>query len=298
LELSSGGHSLSADEVRSILTSLQQLTSLDLESTIHQPEFDVLLTHGTQLTSLTCTGLYLSEDRSASSCSWKELVMNNQGFDAATFAYMPTASLTRLGVWGGPSPPTTLHFTTTGMPEAVELPELMRRSLTNLMRCPAWQQCTSRVEISLVSDKDNDDIAVLSQLAALAPLSSKEVSVYIDILLGFMTAAGVQQLGDALGSSLKQLVLGRCILSDDFWPAIGSQLPGLQQLGVRRGVSGATAHELANFCSCATRPLQLSLTQELYNELRCLREVRAEGQIEGQSREGEVPLVTITAGDT
>jgi hypothetical protein len=48
-------------------------------------------------------------------------------------------------------------------------------------------------------------------------------------------------------------LLGRCILSDDFWPAIWSHLPGLQQLTVGRGVSGATAHELANFCSCATR---------------------------------------------
>jgi hypothetical protein len=65
LELSCDDHMISAERVTDILTSLQQLRSLELNCMIYQAEFDALLTHGTQLTSFTCSYLFLEEDLAA-----------------------------------------------------------------------------------------------------------------------------------------------------------------------------------------------------------------------------------------
>jgi hypothetical protein len=146
LVLKDGRSSIAADEVVSILTSCKQLTSLALYYCIEQPEFDALLTHAPQLTSFTCNCLSIEEDRSATPCSWKELVMKHQSFDAETLAGIPTASLTRLAfgsrVFPSPSYP-DLSFTCS------EEPEVVHRSLLNLMQCPAWQQCGPAVSVWL-----------------------------------------------------------------------------------------------------------------------------------------------------
>jgi hypothetical protein len=99
----------------------------------------------------------------------------------------------------------------------------------------------------------------------------------------------VQQLGGALGTSLKQLVLQRCALSEDFWPAVWAHLPGLQQLTVEDNVYGFIGmDELASFCGGATHPLQLNLGQRLY------KKVGAEGKLDQEGRWRGVPQVTVT----
>jgi hypothetical protein len=97
LELDSTDCEITAGQVVSILTSLKQLTSLALYYLIHQKAFDALLTHAPQLTSFTCDALFLKQGRSACPCSWKELIVGSFQ-DAHTLAWLPTDSLTRLGL--------------------------------------------------------------------------------------------------------------------------------------------------------------------------------------------------------
>jgi hypothetical protein len=223
-----------------ILTSLKQLTTLALNTVIEQSEFDALLTHAPLLTSFTCSQLYLSEDRSASPCSWKELVMELQGLDTETLTYIPTASLTGLAfnnvVFPSPSP--TLVFAPCGMFDPAITPDSGQRSLVNLMRCPAWQQGGPAVHVRLVGKRIHGMPELGSLVPALARLAGKEVELFIDMPDAAVGPPEVQQLGATLGSSLKQLVLEKCEASDDFWPSIWDHLPGLQLLEVRDRVRG------------------------------------------------------------
>jgi hypothetical protein len=290
LQLDTAGD-IAAEQIQCILSSCKQLTSLDLNSAVRQPEFDALLTHAPQLTRLTCRCLYLWEDRSAFPCSWRELVMKHQGFDSETVACLPTGSLTKLAfedsaVFPAPSP--TLKFSIYEMSEPHNLVQIVQRGLMNLTRCPAWQQCGPAVHVRLWGDKEDDMPDLLSLVPSLALLSSKEVKLSIDMCEAAVGASEVQQLGSVLGSSLKQLVLGECEVTDDFWPAVWTHLPGLQQLTIRGSASGAIGtDELASFCSHATRPLQLNLWKYLYNR------VGADGKLERQCRVWGVPQVTV-----
>jgi hypothetical protein len=280
---------ISAEVLLSILTSLKQPTSLVLNYIIQQAAFDALLTHAPQLTSFTCSELYLEEDRSASPCSWKELVMNYQGLDTQTLARIPTGSLARLAFENVvfPSPSPTLKFVPHGYSPA-NMPEFVHRSLVNLMRCPAWQQCGPEINVILPrSLRDVDMPELLSLVPALAPLASKEVKLSIHMPAVALGASEVRQLGVTLGNGLKQLVLMECKVLYDFWPAVWAHLPGLQQLTILSNVRGAIGvDELASFCSRATRPLQLSLGWHLYR--------RVEGKLDQGHRWMGVPQVTVT----
>jgi hypothetical protein len=291
LELGSQADEISADLLLSILESCKQLSSLTLYYFLRQPEFDALLTHAPQLTSFRCTHLFLSEDRSALPCSWKELSLQTQP-NTQILAYIPTGSLTRLAFEDGdvvfPSPSPTLRYSSYDRSETGNITEIMRRSLINLVRCPAWQQCGPRVSVLMYEHEVDDTPEQLHLLlSALAPVASKDVKLSIYMPEAALGASAVQQLGVTLGSSLKELVLEKCELSDDFWPAVWAHLPGLQQLGVEDSVGGASrAAELAFFCSRATRPLQLNLGKGLYREV--------EGRLERQCRVWGVPQVTVT----
>jgi hypothetical protein len=290
---------IDAELVVSLLTSLKQLTSLALGYEVGQPAFDALLTLAPQLTSFTCTGLRLKEDRSASPCTWRSLVITGDFGDEAP-AYLPTGSLTRLvlpSVLELPSPRPTLALGVDDIlgPDGMleEAPELLQRGLTNVVRSPAWQQSGPRVHVNLLNDSFSSDMTpdLLRALpGALAPLASKEVSLSIVIPELLAGASVVQQLGGALGSRLWKLVLWECDLSDDFWPAVWAHLPGLQQLTVSDYVCGAiSAEQLTSFCSHATRPLQLYLEHKLFSR------VHAEGKLE---RRSGLPQVTVgAAGD-
>jgi hypothetical protein len=226
LELRSKG-GITAQEVTSILTSLKQLTSLALVYNIEQPVFDALLTHAPQLTSFSCNRLSLKQDRSASPCSWKELVMDYQDFDAETLACLPSASLTRLAFGSGavfPCPCPTLDYSFTDVSEPGKMPRLVHRSLSNLVRCSAWQECGPGVNVRLGVVGAMPELPSLFR--ALAPLGGKEVKLSIDMPRAVTGASAVQQLSAVLGSSLKQLVLEECQLPPDFWPAMSAHLPG------------------------------------------------------------------------
>jgi hypothetical protein len=160
---------------------------------------------------------------------------------------------------------------------------------------PALQSVTlNRMSLTLadlgcLKTQPGETPELLGLVRALAPLVSKEVKLSIHMLEAVAGAAEVQQLGDALGSSLKQLALEACELPDGFWPAVWENLPGLQQLTVGDRVWGATdAHELAVFCSRATRPLQLRLGWNVF------KRVGAEGKLERQCQVRGMHQVTVT----
>jgi hypothetical protein len=293
LELSSPDVRLTAELVVSILTSLKQLTSLALNYEIFQAEFDALLENAPQLISFTCKRLNLEEDRSASPCSWKELVMKRQGLDVETLARIPTGSLTCLAFNNVvfPSPAPTLKFVPYGLSDPDNVPEMVCCSLVNLMRCPAWRQCGPKVHVFFQGngkpvDTETPDLSSL--ICALAPLAGKEVGLSVYMPEATVGAFEVQQLGAVLGSSLKQLMLRDCQLLEDFWTAVWAHLPGLQQLRVGDNVRGAIGVDvLAVFCSRATRPLQLNLGQALYQEVG--------GRLKWQCRLWGVPQVTVAA---
>jgi hypothetical protein len=288
----SADHRLSAEVVLSILTSCKQLTSLTLNYKMFDEDLNALLMHAPQLTSFTCNGLYLKEDRSASSCSWRDLVMKRQGLDAQTLACIPTASLTSLAfnnvVFPSSSP--TLKFVPSGMSNPANMPEVVQRSLVNLTRCPAWQQCGPGVHVWLEFGELEYDInmpELRCLVPALASFVSKDVQLSVDMSDAAVRASEVKQLSAVLGSSLKQLVLRACKVSDDFWSVMWTHLPGLQQLTISSNVRGAIGvDELASFCSRATRPLQLNLGWYLYK--------RVEGKLDQEGRWRGVPQVTVT----
>jgi hypothetical protein len=288
---------ISADTVRHILTARTQLTRLHLLFDLRQAEFDTLLTHATQLTSLTCRTLYLQEDRSAWPCSWKELAMLDQLCNGQTLAYIPTDSLTRLAFenFQLPSPSPALEFRAYHFTETASLPELMRRGLTKLARCPAWQGCGPLVKVTVCADGRTHGISpevVRSMLGALAPLPSMQVQLFLASPGVGVGASAMQELGTALGTRLQQLVLKRCGLEEDFWPAVWAHLPGLHMLRVGDDVYGAVdVHAITFFCSHARRPLRLTLGRDLYEE------VGPADMLEKQCRVWGVPQVTVVVAD-
>jgi hypothetical protein len=87
-------------------------------------------------------------------------------------------------------------------------------------------------------------------LGALTLLSDRKVVLYIELPGVPIRAKAVRQLGDTLGSSLKQLILSECSLPPSFWAAVWAHLPGLQYLTLTDELCGAVgADDLAFFCS-------------------------------------------------
>jgi hypothetical protein len=295
LELGGPQYAIEPQELSPILAACKQLTSLTLNYQLMQFHFDVLLTHAPQLTSFTCDRLYLNQDRSASQCSLKELVFASQCLELTMVANLPTAGLTHLAFQIDkcvsmelPSPSPTLQIWTDATNHPSDMPDLVRRGLLNLTRCPAWQQCGPLAGVDLYQDGHFSPGLQGLILGALAPLCSREVKLTIFMLEGVtqsVTGQLVQQLGGALGSSLKHLVLRRCHLPDDFWPAVWAHLPWLQQLAVSDQVHGSIGREqLMSFCSHAVRPLQLNLGLRLYEA------VQGGAQL---NTAGGVPQVTV-----
>jgi hypothetical protein len=68
---------------------------LEFGHIVDQQQFDVLLTHGTQLTSLSCGNVYLEEDRSLSACSLKSVTLTEAVDTVRFLANMPLHSPNR-----------------------------------------------------------------------------------------------------------------------------------------------------------------------------------------------------------
>jgi hypothetical protein len=270
---------LEPEHLRQIFATSSQLRSLTINFTqLRQQEVDVILAHGTQLTSLTIAGLCPTEDRSQSACTWKELIIREESPQPLLLANMPLHSLDRLCIGRAFSLPAQRPVLKVPIvwhqhPEQLlQVANLLCRALTNLERCPAWQQSGPCVELYLTDlyARHSMSAAQLNRLfGALAGLVSKglHLSIYASKLV--MDGVAVQELSTAVGNRLIGLTLVACQLRAKFWPAMWAQLPRLQQLSLDgEDVSARlTARTLVSYCKAATHPLQLELSQDWCSKL-------------------------------
>jgi hypothetical protein len=291
--------------IQPFIPTIAQLRSFSLQAEIDQEGFDVLLAHATQLTYLSCDWLELAQDRSASACTWREVVIAQAHHSLDTLAHLPLHSLTRLcfnGDWSEgrtqekdlelPSACPKLKCSTFEPEEFHSTVQLLRQALSNLARCPAWQSSGPAVHLCILMDADGFPSDSCAQLfPALATLASKQVQLDVDIWGAHLRASDIQLLGSILGPNLTHLTVENLLLSQDLWPAVWAHLPGLQQLELRGEdeAEAPSAESLAAFCSHATRPLQLALSRGLYTRTT----VSAE-RLQAECRVWGVPQVTVS----
>jgi hypothetical protein len=292
LELGGADNDVPAAVVAQLFSASPHLAGLTLFTTISQQAFDALLAHATQLTRLACQRLYLSQDRSQSACSWKELVVADHCC-IATLAHLPLHNLSRV------------HFSACGPGEEFEIPSAcpclmynshfctpaqLQAALVNLATCPAWQDSGPSVHIRLTSYRQGSQQQTVEHLiSGLAPLSGRSVQLLLDAHGLQVTEDIAERLGTTLGHSLTHLKLSMCTIHHDFWPAVWRHLPALQELSLMWGAGGAvSSSDLAGFCTLATRPFLLRLSEDLYGQVG-----RAVQREQRRRRQG-VPQVTVT----
>jgi hypothetical protein len=301
LELFGSDAVLPAPLVAQLFSAAPRVRDLRVGSTIGQPAFDALLAHGTNLTRLSCRNLHLTEDRSRSACSWKELVVRDGCCVPRTLAYLPLHSLSRvcLGEWRAdyckfeipsacPYFKCWLSTVSSGVLDCT--PAEIQAALTLLWDCPAWQDSGPSVHVSLFSQRGQQSTEGFTQsLLALGAVANKEVQLTVDAGGLSMAADILEHLGATLGASLTHLTLATCSITHDFWPAVWRHLPGLQELSIGSSVGGVvSSNVIKTFCSRATRPLSLKLGTRLFISV-----VLAE-QLEQQRRTWGAPQVTVT----
>jgi hypothetical protein len=257
--------------LQQLVTTASQLRVLRLPCCLGQQEIDLLLTHATQLTRLTCTRLEPTEDRSQSACSWAELVACCGRF--GELAYLPLHSVHRLesADLELPSSCPAVEITLDNNQEDQEFHlEQIRDAVTNLGRCPAWQQSGPDVSYWLTgkSKQFGDGQLLVSAVATLSGLANKQLELCISNTSEVLYDASLlEQLGSTVGSSLTHLDLSSGHLSRDFWPAVWAHLPGLQRLSLGMGKDTIRLEDVAAFCTHAPRPLQLCLHMSLSSEV-------------------------------
>jgi hypothetical protein len=238
------GYVLDTTQLRQILATSSQLRSLTVACRFGQEQFDVLLTQGTQLMSVTIDSLHRAQDRSQSACSWKELTIREQQLSLHMLALVPLHSLEHLHIVNSdgmglclPTQRPSLDLPL-GINQQHMLPQaaLLQRILANLERCPAWQQSGPCVELGL-GTACNQVTRYAQVFAALPALASKSLHLVLHAPQLLMNKAAVQELSTAVGAHLTGLSLAACKPSANFWPAMWAHLPALQQLSLGEDVS-------------------------------------------------------------
>jgi hypothetical protein len=291
-------HVVGPQHIQQILAISSQLRSLELCHMIDQQQSDVLLTHGTQLTSLTCGALYLEEDRSMSACSLKSVTMTEGSHTVRFLANMPLHSLERLQFaeeedYMNLPAQSPLLRAQAGRDSL--LADRLRRALTNLERCPAWQQSGASATVYLCAPYE--DMLPQSELSqvfqALSAVVSKSLHLSLHAPHLVIDAAAAQALGSAVGPRLTELSLDACQLHPSFWAAMWAHLPNLQQLVLERDASPVMpAASLVSHCLNATRPLKLKLSRKWRTELGGVEQAQQLLQAAG------VTLVTVVKADS
>jgi hypothetical protein len=178
-----------------------------------------------------------------------------------------------------------------------DCPASLRSALTNLERCPAWQQSGPVVRLHL-STEDSDEMPCdgedFSAMVRVLPhLVSKQLHLIIEAHYLVMDTQAVQELGDTMCTRVVHLELQRCQTAQGFWPAVWAHLPGLQTLTLHDTLSVPVCLEmLASFCSQATHPLQLKLGKDTYSKLAAGTATLSETP-EEQFRAWSGPQVTV-----
>jgi hypothetical protein len=271
----SGAATPSTFEWSHLLTSCPLVETLNLTyDEVPEDVLDVLLTHGTNITSLDTFTITPTTSFAHRPCRWERLGLRfDKGPSLLQLAYLPLHSVTDLDV---PDERAGFVLPLVSVP-ADQLPSLLRQAASNLAGCPAWQ-ADPESSIALWSSETPPEKVVLTPhqriqlLEALAPLGGphiEEFEAHVHDAVFKWGRPEVQALGRSLSSEhLESLQLDCCILTAGFWAALGDELPSLSSLYLHRDVT-LSAFDLAVFCSKARQgdTLTISLNRELYESV-------------------------------
>jgi hypothetical protein len=273
-----------AAELAELLKACPSLTRLDMgvPLKLDAEKLEVLLTHGTNITSLTCAQAETATSFAGRSCKWQLLhICWCERSTVQLLAHLPLRTVQQLSFDDVMDSQCLgrLSLPINSMPAAHQLPIILRKATTNLAACPAWQSCPDPC-ISLLGDRGRgqDDIIVfdtqqrIQLLEALAPLGGTHVREFKADIRGTdfqWGQAEVQALAHSLNSKgVTTVKLGYCILTPGFWTALDEFLPSLQCLQLN-STTECSATDVAFFC-CTRRkrfPFTLILAPQVHEEV-------------------------------
>jgi Leucine-rich repeat (LRR) protein len=252
-----------AAQVQQLLEACPSLTHLNLQNTcIQQDTVDVLLAHGTSITSLSAYRIQPSTSIADRQVSWRKLVLTDEDHPTVQhLANLPLQSLTSLQLSVDPDVRLGLLELPTSSVPAADLPGLLLQATTNLAKCPAWR---SKPDPWLMLRDDSVDEPPadasftpeqrLQLFQALAPLGGPHVRIFALYIEGFdmeLGRAEVAALGQSFGKGLEELQLSHVTLAAGFWAALDNALPSLKGLVLEEEVT-CSAADIGIYCGRRT----------------------------------------------
>jgi hypothetical protein len=255
-----------AADIQHLLEACPSLSDLDLSGATVSPDaLEVLLTHGTSITSLGAEFLETEVSLADRPCSWKYLFLESECYPSVLhLAHLPLRGVTFLRSQG-----TCLDLATLQLPlctmAAEDMPWLLHQAATNLAACPAWKAAPLD-SIDLEGDPrqywDQDTVIFSAQeriqlLEALAPLGGPHVTKFAGDIQGTWFEWGraeVQALAGSLRSDkVTTLSLNYCHLAADSWAALDEFLPELETLQLGKHATYSTLDIGRKFVLLCTR---------------------------------------------
>jgi hypothetical protein len=130
-----------AASVQQLLEACPSLTHLEFYCTrVQQDTLDVLLAHGTNITSLNAWSIKPSTSVAGREVSWRKLALTDEWYPTVShLAHLPLQSVTSLQLSDHPDGRLGLLTLPTSSVPAAQLPGLLLQATTNLAKCPAWR---------------------------------------------------------------------------------------------------------------------------------------------------------------
>jgi hypothetical protein len=245
-----------AADVQHFLEACPSLSDLDLQSATLSPDVvEVLLTHGTSITSLSAESLDTDVSLADRPCSWKCLKgLSDLNPTVLTLANLPLGGLTSLEFsyanWGSPLDLATLQLPMDSR-DVEDMLRLLRQAAINIAACPAWSAAPPD-HITLEGDpgaaqyEDQSAVMFSAQqriqlLESLTPLGGPHVTEFVCNIWNTCVRWGrpeVQALAHSLRSDrVTTLALDYCYLPEDFWAALDEFMPELETLQLGEDVT-------------------------------------------------------------
>jgi hypothetical protein len=272
-----------ADQAEHLLTSCPSLTFLSLlYSTISQDVLEVILTHGTKITTLKAFAIQSKISFADRPCSWKSLKVGGVEHYASVLylAHLPLSGVTEFELRDDIQDRGLHLLSVFQLPfssiDLDQVPQKLRQAAANLASCPAWRAKPDSF-IQLLGDPAGpfvdthtfSDQQRIQLLEALAPVGGPHVKRFRAAISGTVFqwgSAELRALGRSLNSSqLSKLTLDDCRLTVGFWAALEEVLPALGTL-ILGGDVTCSPIDITVFC-CKRRQghhLTLSLCTRLY----------------------------------
>jgi hypothetical protein len=133
-----------------LFATCKALTTMELATTtISHASLEVLLEHGTYITSLTAWAIETETSVANRQCSWRWLALLSDHYPSVLhLAHLPLRTVTALSLGAG-SNLGTLQLPSSLESPTAALPSLLRHAAANLAACPAWTAQAQRATLSL-----------------------------------------------------------------------------------------------------------------------------------------------------